>query len=58
MGQKGKLFIMLQTISVQIFVNFRQRKSHQIELQSLGWFWNFGKRINGGAHLLVAHVGP
>jgi hypothetical protein len=39
---------MLQTISVQILVNFEQRKSHQIELQSLGWFWNFGKRISSG----------
>jgi hypothetical protein len=29
-------------------VNFGQRKSHEIELQSLGWFWNFGKRISSG----------
>jgi hypothetical protein len=38
LGQKGKLFIMLQTISIQILVNFGQSKSHQIELQSLCWF--------------------
>jgi hypothetical protein len=31
LGQKGKLFIMLQTISIQILVNFGQRKSYQIE---------------------------
>jgi hypothetical protein len=45
LGQKGKLFIMLQTISFQILVNFGQRKSHQIELHSLCWFWNLKKRI-------------
>jgi hypothetical protein len=48
LGQKGKLFIMLQTMSIQILVNFGQRKSHQIELQSLCWFWNFRKRIVAG----------
>jgi hypothetical protein len=32
------LLIMLPTISIQILVNFGQRKNHQIELQSLYWF--------------------
>jgi hypothetical protein len=29
---------MLPTISIKILVNFGQRKSHQMELQSLCWF--------------------
>jgi hypothetical protein len=39
---------MLQTTSVQILVNFGQRKSHQIELQSLGGFGILEKELVAG----------
>jgi hypothetical protein len=36
LGQKGKLFLILQTIAMQSLVNYRQRKGHHFEFQSLG----------------------
>jgi hypothetical protein len=46
--QKAKLFTMLQATSVQILVNFGQKKSHQIELQSLGGFGILEKELVAG----------
>jgi hypothetical protein len=35
MGEKGKLFLILQTVSIQILVNFEHREGHRLEFQSL-----------------------
>jgi hypothetical protein len=35
LGRKGKLFLILQTVSMQILVNFEHREGHRLELQSL-----------------------
>jgi hypothetical protein len=36
LGQKGKLFLILQTISMQSLVNFVHQEGHRFEFQSLG----------------------
>jgi hypothetical protein len=36
LGQKGKLFSMLQSISMQSLVNFEHWEGHCFEFQSLG----------------------
>jgi hypothetical protein len=38
----------LPNIPIQNLANFRQRGSHQIELQNLCWFWNLEKELVAG----------
>jgi hypothetical protein len=54
LGQKGKLFLILQNISMQSLVNSVHREGHRFEFQSSSGWKSLEIQIDQSAHMSVA----